>query len=109
MSSQSEPEYVQSSSETLKGGFEIGCRSTFWRVVVASTTLGDTMVELQLLYFGSLIAQALGLSRSIESLCLLLWPSHLPHGHTWFSFYQLSQTQSKVQLDHNVSNLGKVV
>jgi len=37
-SSQSELECVYSSSETLKGGFKIGCRPKFWRVVIATTT-----------------------------------------------------------------------
>ena len=66
MSSWSESECAQPSSETLKGGSQIGCRPKFWRLVVAATTLGDTLVELQLLYFGSLIAQGLGLSGSVE-------------------------------------------
>ena len=46
MSSKSEPECVQPSSETLKGGSEIGCRPKVWRVVVVATTPGDTLVEL---------------------------------------------------------------
>lgn len=37
-SSWSELECVQSSSETLKGGSETGCRPEFWRVAVATTT-----------------------------------------------------------------------
>ena len=37
------------------------CWPKFWRVVVAATILGDTLVELQLLYFGSLLAQGLRL------------------------------------------------
>jgi len=43
-------------------------------------TLGDTLVEYQLLYFGSFVVQGLGLSESIDSLCRLLWLPHLPHG-----------------------------
>ena len=46
MSSLSEPKCVQSSSEALKEGSQIGCRPKFWRVVVATRTLGDTLVEL---------------------------------------------------------------
>jgi len=85
------------------------CWPKFWRVVVAATILGDTLVELQLLYFGSLLAQGLRLLGSIESLCRLLRLPHLSHGPTWFIFFQLSQTQSKVQLDLSVSNPGRVV
>ena len=85
-SSRSEPECVQSSSETLKGGSEIGCRPKFWRVVVAATTLGDTLVELQLQCFGSLLSEGLGISGSIESLRELIQLLDLPHGHTWFTF-----------------------
>lgn len=80
---------MYSSSETIKGNFEIECRPKFWRVPVAATTLGDTQIELQLLCFGSLLAHGLGLSRSIESHCGL---PQLPHllGHTWFTFFQFS-------------------
>ena len=77
--------------------------------IVSATTLGDTLVELQLLFFGSLLAQGLGILGSIESLRGLLRFPHLPHGHTWFTFFQLNQTQSKVQLDHSVSKSGRVV
>ena len=66
--------------------------------VAAATTLDDTLVEFQLLCFGPLTAQALGLSRSIESLCGLLLLPHLPSGHTWFTLCQLSKTKSKFQL-----------
>ena len=86
---------MHSSRENLKGGSEIGCSLKFWTVVLAAKTLGDTLVELQLLYFGSLLAQGLGISGSIELLCTLLQLSHLPHGHTWFTLCQLSQTQPK--------------
>ena len=55
--------------------------------IAAATTLGNTLVECQLLCFGSLTAQGLGLSGSIESLCKLLRLSHLPHGQTWFTFF----------------------
>lgn len=48
--------------------------------VAATTTLGNTLVEYQLPYFDSFSAQVLGLSRSIDSLCKLLWLPHLPHG-----------------------------
>lgn len=48
--------------------------------VAAATTLGETLVEFQLLCFGPLITQGLSLSRSIESLCELLRLPHLPHG-----------------------------
>jgi len=66
--------------------------------VAVTTTLGDTLVELQIFYFGSLIAWGLGLSGSIESMCGLLQLPHLPHGKTWFTFCQLSQTQQKFNL-----------
>ena len=105
----SEPEGVQLSIETLKGGSEIGCNPKFWRVVVAATTLGDTLLELQLLCFASLLAHGLGILGSIEMMCGLLHLPHLPHGHTWFTLCQLSETQSKVQLDYIVSNSGRVV
>ena len=61
--------------------------------VIAATTLGDTLVEYQLLCFGPLTAQVLGLSRRIESLCGLHRLSHLPHGQVWFTFFKLNQTQ----------------
>ena len=77
--------------------------------VATATTLGDTLVEYELLYLSSLTAHGIGLSQSIESLCGLLWFPHLTHGQTWFTFFQLSQTLSKFQLDHNVLNSGRVV
>ena len=58
--------------------------------------------------FGSLRTKGLGLLGSIELLCGLLRLPHLPHGHTWFTFFQLSQAQSKARLDHIVSNLWRV-
>ena len=61
--------------------------------VAAAKTIGDTLVEYQLLCFGPLTAQSLGLSGSIESLCGLLQLPHLCHGKTWFTFHKLSQTQ----------------
>jgi len=48
--------------------------------VAAATTLGSTLVEYQLLCFGSFAAQGLGLLGSIDLLCRLLWLPHLPHG-----------------------------
>lgn len=64
--------------------------------VAVTTTLGDTLVELQILCFFSMKAQGLGLSRSIESLCGLLQLPHLPHRQIWLTFRQLSQTQQRV-------------
>ena len=49
MSSLIEPECMQPWSKTLKGGSKIGCRPKFWRVVVTTTTLAGTLVQLQLL------------------------------------------------------------
>jgi len=66
---------VKLSREALK--FDAG--QNFGGVAVA-TTLGDTLVKLQLLCFGSFIEQGLGLSGSIELLCGLLWFAHLLHG-----------------------------
>lgn len=79
-------------------------QAKIFECVAVATTLCNTLVELQLLYLGSMSAQGLGILGCIESLCRLLQFPHLPHGHTWFTFFQLNQTQSKVQLDHSVSN-----
>ena len=64
--------------------------------VAAATTLGDTLVEYERLCFGLSTAQGLGPSGSFESLCGLLRLPHLPHGQTWFTFFQHSETQQKV-------------
>lgn len=55
-------------------------QAKIWEGVAAATTLGDTPVEYQLLCFGPLLAQDLGLLGSIESLCRLLRLPCLPHG-----------------------------
>lgn len=62
---------------TLKGkikeGSEIWMKAKIWKGVSNSTTLGDTLVEYQLLCFGSFIVQGLGLFVNIDSLCGSLW------------------------------------
>lgn len=76
-----------------KEGFEIWMQAKILECVAATTTLGNTLVEYQLLYFSSFVAQGLGHSGNIYLLCRLLWLPHLPHGQTWFILYELSQTQ----------------
>ena len=76
-------------------------------MVVVATTLGNTLVELQLLCFGSFLAQGLDLLGIIKSLCGLLRLPYLPHGHTWFTLFQLSQTKSKFQLRSQCFESGK--
>jgi len=92
-----------------KEGSEIWMQGKNLDGVVAATTLGDTLVEYQLLCFISFATHGLCILGSIDSLCRLLWLPHLPHGHTWFTFYQLSQTHQNFQLDNNISKSGRVV
>lgn len=96
-------------SGKTKEAFEIWMQANILEGVAVATTLGDTLVEYQCLCFGSFPVQGLGLLGSIDSLCRLLRPPHLPRGQTWFTLYQLSRTQQKIQRDHSVSKLGRVV
>ena len=59
---------------------------------LAATTLGDALVGLQLLCFGSFLAQGLGLLGSIESLYKLLWFPHLPSTYMVHHFPTQSNT-----------------
>jgi len=67
-------------SEKMNKVSEILMQAKIFEGVVAATTLGDTLVEYQLLYFGSFLEWGLGLSGCIDSLCRLHWLPHLPHG-----------------------------
>jgi len=76
---------------TIKGktkeGYEIWMQTKILEGVAAATTLGDTLVEYQLLYFCSFIVHGLGFSGSIDSLCGSLWLPHLPPRRIQFTLY----------------------
>lgn len=101
MSSWSEPKFLKSSSETLKGGSEI----------VSSQNFGGRLQPLQHLAThqqnSNFSISVHYQHRSIEMMCGLLQLPHLPQGHTWFTIFQLSQTQSKVQLRSQCFKFGK--
>jgi len=74
-----------------KEGFEIWMQAKILEGVATTTTLGDTLVEYQLLCFGSFVAKDLGVAGSIDSLCRISLASPLT---PWTNIVHLVPTQS---------------